>query len=97
MEETPWEDGLNLILGLWLFISPFIGLGDVMPAAAWNSWIVGAVVATVALVGLSRPQPWEEWVNLIAGGWIFFAPFMFGYGDVGQATWTKWWSAARSP
>lgn len=82
-------DGLNLILGIWLIISPFIGLGDIIPAAAWNSWIVGAIVATVALVGLSRPRAWEEWVHLFAGIWMFFAPFMFGYSGVAEAAWNQ--------
>lgn len=83
-----WPDGLNLILGLWLLIAPFIGFGDALPAAAWNSWIIGAIVAAVAAIGLSQLSPWAEWVNLVAGAWIFLAPFMFAYGGVDEAAWT---------
>ena len=89
MGKETWEDGLNLVLGVWLFVSPFFGLGDVTAAAAWNSWIVGGLVAIVAMVGLSKPRAWEEWVNLAAGVWIFFAPFIFGYSGVAEAVWNQ--------
>ena len=84
-----WADGLNLILGLWLLVAPFFGLGNAVPEAAWNSWIIGAIVAAVAAIGLSQPRAWGEWVNLVAGVWLFFAPFMFGYSIYAEAAWNQ--------
>ena len=89
VEQSLWADRLNLILGAWLLIAPFIGLGDAVAVAAWNSWIVGAVVIAVALIGLNQPRPWEEAVNLVAGVWIFFAPFLFGYSNFAEAAWNQ--------
>ncbi|WP_168210866.1 SPW repeat protein [Persicimonas caeni] len=87
MEKASWESGVTLILGVWLFVSPFFGLGDATAAATWNSWLIGGLVAVVSLFGLSRPRVWEEFVNLAAGIWIFFAPYLYNYSGVADAAW----------
>lgn len=87
MSRLKWAGTLNLILGLWLFFSPTFGLADATLAAAWNSWVVGAVVSLVALIGVFSPQAWEDWVNLAAGVWIVLAPFIFDYGGIAEAAW----------
>ena len=47
-----WEDWVNLVLGVWLFFSPWIlsyaGLYDAM----WNSLIVGFLIAVLAIWGI---------------------------------------------
>jgi SPW repeat len=44
---------LNVLLGAWIFIAPWV-LGFVgFPAAAWDHWIVGAAIAIVGFLGLS--------------------------------------------
>jgi len=45
----PWEELVNALLGLWLFVAPFV-LGFVgVPAGAWTHWIVGALVVILAV------------------------------------------------
>jgi len=43
-----WEEGANVVLGLWLIASPFV-LGIVGTAATTNFIIVGALVLVLAL------------------------------------------------
>jgi hypothetical protein len=44
-----WEEWLNTLLGIWLFIAPWV-LGFVpVQLAAWDHWIVGALVAICAV------------------------------------------------
>lgn len=81
-----WQDWVSLILGIWLFISPFIGLG-VTENAAWNSWIFGAVIAVMSAWALASPERWEEWVNLVVGVWVFIAPFVLGFTTQDGAMW----------
>jgi hypothetical protein len=50
MQLTEWEDWGNLVLGAWLFASPWI-LGYV-GSGAWNAWIVGAVVVVISIWGI---------------------------------------------
>ena len=49
---------LNVLLGLWLIISPYI-LDYAMSGIAWNDLIVGLVLAATAWWSAMRPRPAE--------------------------------------
>jgi hypothetical protein len=39
-----WQEWINLLIGIWLFIAPWV-LGFVaLPGASWDHWIVGVLV-----------------------------------------------------
>ncbi len=82
-----WQDRVNLVLGLWLFLSPFFGIGAGSTPAVWHSYIFGATVALVSLGALAKPQMWEEWTNLCIGLWLIAAPYALGFSTVQVATW----------
>jgi hypothetical protein len=77
--RTRWQDWVNLLLGLWLFFTPFFGFGMMTGAAALNGYIFGAIIVVLSIVALFQPQFWEEWINLFIGLWLIFAPFALGY------------------
>src|SRR5579883_2134609 len=71
---------LNLLLGIWFFISPWIFGASDRPNA-WNAWILGAVIAILAALRLSNPvalRPLSS-LNMLIGIWVFFSPWIFGY------------------
>ncbi len=89
-----WQDVANLILGAWLFFSPWIldfgsnaatrppvagavAINEVS-TAAWNAWVLGAIVFLVALSAIGRMELWQEWVNLVLGAWIHRPPLPHG-------------------
>lgn len=63
-------DVVNLVLGVWLFLSPWIFGFDPETAASWNAWLSGIVVAGLAVAALAAFAEWEEWLNLIVGLWV---------------------------
>jgi hypothetical protein len=71
---------VNLILGAWFFVSPWV-YGGAVNANAWNSWIVGALIALFALIRLSSFSGARAlaWVNMILGAWVFVSPWVYGY------------------
>lgn len=87
---TRWQDWVNLILGIWLFIAPWIWSSHM--AAGWNAWVLGVIVVVMALWALATPSmAFPEWVNVIAGIWLFIAPWVLGYYSVGHsAAWNQW-------
>ncbi len=87
MGRSIWQDWVNLILGVWLIVAPWVGVGPANGFVAWNSYIPGVIVAVFALVALARPQKWEEWINLIVGVYLIVSPFVFGYTGFVQAAW----------
>jgi hypothetical protein len=73
-----WQDIANLVLGGWLFISPWILGFTGTELIARNAWIFGVIVAVLALLAIFVYQKWEEWVNAAIGVWIFVSPWVLG-------------------
>jgi multisubunit Na+/H+ antiporter MnhE subunit len=52
-----WEEWVNLVLGIWLILSPWLlGFHSVSSSATWNDVIFGLLVGIVALWA-TREQP----------------------------------------
>jgi SPW repeat-containing protein len=70
-------DVANLILGAFLFLSPWIfGFGG---TAAENANIAGIVIAALAIAALAAFAVWEEWLNLIVGLWTLVSPWVLSF------------------
>jgi hypothetical protein len=100
-----WQDLLNLMLAIWLFMSPWVlQLGQhpstALPtadidaaahAASSNAFVLGVIVGLVSLAALGGMELWQEWVNLILGAWIFIAPWVLGFWhSLYEASWVHW-------
>jgi hypothetical protein len=78
--------GLNLLAGIWLFVSPWV-YGAYRAPNAWNSWIVGAAIVILAAIRLSAPSQMTgaSWLNCLLGIWAFISPWALGYtGNSGR-------------
>ncbi len=77
---------INLLAGIWLFVSPWV-YRAYLAHNAWNSWIFGALIAILALIRMSNPLGTRALsvFNLILGAWTFISPWAYGYtGDTGR-------------
>lgn len=84
-----WRDWGNLVLGLWVFASPWVlqhtmaagaeTTGAVTGSAMWNLYIVGIAIAVLAVAALFAFQAWEEWIELALGAWLFASPWVLGF------------------
>lgn len=92
------QDWANLLLGGWLFFSPWVlgfagaagGDGTATSSvAASNAWALGLVIAALSLAALVRNQPWEEWLNSLAGLWMILSPWVLGYNQNATAVWNS--------
>ncbi|HEX5323667.1 MAG TPA: SPW repeat protein [Capsulimonadaceae bacterium] len=85
-----WQDWVNLILGIWLFIAPWVWHGAVSPS--WDAWVLGVIVVVMSLWALSMPNmAFPEWINVIAGIWLFIAPWVLGFYSASHApAWNQW-------
>ncbi|HWI28692.1 MAG TPA: SPW repeat protein [Stellaceae bacterium] len=51
-----WQEWINLLLGVWVFIAPWV-LGFVaLAAAAWDHWVVGALVFLIAICNVAAAR-----------------------------------------
>lgn len=90
MFENSWKrEGLtdiaNLVLGVLLFLSPWL-FGFTSQAASWNAWLSGVVLGGLAVAALAAFAKWEEWLSLIAGVWVAVSPWLEGFSAETAAT-----------
>lgn len=84
-----WKDAGNLVLGIWLVLSPWALAYAGQATAAWNAYIVGAIIAVAAFAALIAFQKWEEWVNAGLAAWLIVSPFILGFSALTTALWNQ--------
>ncbi|NHZ82013.1 hypothetical protein F2P44_22435 [Massilia sp. CCM 8695] len=78
-----WQDQAILLLGLWLFVSPWVLAYPANTPQAMNAWIAGAVIAVLAAFDLVKTYVWAVVVNLLAGVWVAVSPWIPAVADRG--------------
>jgi len=80
MNTRRWQDGVILVLGFLLLVSPVVmQYPELTGIAALNSYVFGFTLMVFAAMALFRPQMWEEWINLVLGIWLLIAPIVLGF------------------
>ncbi len=81
-ETAKPQDWVNLLLAVLLFISPWaLGFTDHIHAAR-TAWTSGIVIGFIAFAAIVQFAEWEEWLNLLLGVWLIFAPWIVGFAGV---------------
>jgi uncharacterized membrane protein HdeD (DUF308 family) len=94
MMEQWWKkeavsDVVNLVLGAWLFLTPWIFGFASETAAGWTAWLSGTAIAAVAIAALAAFAEWEEWVSLVLGVWVVVSAWVVGFAAHATATWVN--------
>ena len=83
--KRSWQDWIIFVFGFWLLCSPwwlqfFTGYPYTdLTTVSWESFILGIVIAVIAIWALAAPQKWEEWINFTLGLWLVVSPFALGF------------------
>jgi 4-amino-4-deoxy-L-arabinose transferase-like glycosyltransferase len=85
-----WEDGVGLLLGLVIGLSPWLYDEPVVPAVLLNSALVGLAVLMLAQLELMRLRRWEEIAQLACGIWLCASPFIFDYAHQDHLRYWHW-------
>lgn len=74
--------GLNIILGIWLIISPWVLGYSGLPWPLWNNIICGILIALLAAARVWSPGtgPGVSWINALIGVWLIVCSFIWAYG-----------------
>jgi hypothetical protein len=77
-------DLCKLCCAATLFASPWVlGLAG---RPAWNLWVCGYAMVTIALADLTCEADWEPRTSLYLGAWLLTAPWILGFSQDGAAT-----------
>ena len=63
---------LNMLIGVYLFVSVFLWRHD--PAQAYNGWLVG--ICTFSIAWLAIAQPKIRFFNTALGIWLFLSAWL---------------------
>ena len=87
MTVKHWQDPVNLVLGLWMLVSPWVLGHQAETNPTWNAVILGILIAAAALFALFRVMAWEEWVSVAFGIWLVISPWLLGFSALVAAMW----------
>jgi hypothetical protein len=86
-----WQDWANVGLGVWLFVSPWLlGLAGAAGPDQWaatNAWLVGALLALIALAAVYAWWPPNEYIALALAGWLILSPWVLQFASLPAAAW----------
>ena len=86
---TQYRDAANLILGLWLAISPWVLSYMTETTPSLNANIVGVIIAVAAAAALVSFHKWEEWANVALAAWLIVSPFVLDFASHANALWNQ--------
>jgi hypothetical protein len=79
MKPKRWQNWVNVALGAWVAISPWVvGFAD-QRSAALTAWILGTAVVFFAGAGVLMHEAWEEAITIILGMLLMGAPWAFDF------------------
>ncbi len=83
-----WQDQLMVVIGVWLFVSPWVlGYPSDSPPAL-NAYIAGAIIALLAAFDLVKTYVWAVLLNIVAGVWVAVSPWLVGVVRDPAMTWS---------
>ena len=83
-----WQDPVNLVLGLWLVVSPWVLAYTAEAQATGNAVAAGILIAGLALLAVYKVMAWEEWFSVALGLWLVASPWILGFSGVAAAMWS---------
>ena len=83
-----FQDWINLVLAVFLFISPWLFSFAAEARPSWNAWACGVIIAALAISALAWFAEWEEWINVALGVWLVIAPSVLWFRATAAAMWT---------
>lgn len=72
--NVPWTLLLSSVLGVWLMFAPAVF--GTTGRAADSDHLVGALIATFAVIAMAEAGRAVRFINCLFGGWVVIAPFI---------------------
>jgi len=72
---------INILIGLWVFVTPWIYGAAWNNPTSWNAWLLGPLLVLLALGRWLSPLTSRKvgWLNMLLGFWLFLSPWALGY------------------
>ena len=86
-----WQDYATIILGVALFVTPFVFSDTSQGTATTTAYILGVLLVVGGLLAAAMGEANNvEYVPVILGVITFISPFVFGFTAVTAIAWAAW-------
>jgi hypothetical protein len=86
-----WQDWACALLGVLLFISPFVFSTTTNTNASWTAYVIGALAFLAGLTLLAaHPFRIVEYAVMLLGVVLFLSPWVLGFAGLASIAWTAW-------
>jgi len=89
---TRWQDWISLVLGVILFLTPWVFGTAMNRASSLDAWIIGVIGVILALVALAflSAATIAEGLSVVLGVLLFISPWVLGFAALSSAAWAAW-------
>jgi SPW repeat len=82
MTTRRWIDWVNILLGLWLIVAPWVLSSTAIDGlAALNSRSVGIGLVALAALAMYRPTVLGDAIGVTLGIWLIASPWILGFDE----------------
>jgi SPW repeat len=86
-----WQDWAIVIIGILLFIAPFVFGATVGSTVAWTAYVGGVLLFIGGLWSLSSPPTrFTHWAEVVIGILLFIAPWVLAFTAFMAMAWSAW-------
>jgi hypothetical protein len=94
ISQVTLASGINVLLGVWLIISPWFygyAAGPAPAGVALNNVIVGILIVICAALRSFSPdrKVFLSGINIVLAIWTLISPWIYAYGADGPLFWTN--------
>jgi uncharacterized membrane protein len=81
---------INVLLSIWVIVSPYVLAFTHYPRAMWNNIATGCAIGILAIIrtAIPRQAAWS-WINVILGIWLIISPFALVFISGTVALWNN--------
>ncbi len=89
-----WANVVNIVLGIWFIIAPFVLKFSDRPSPMWTSIVGGAILLVLAgwavLDEKARHQTWIQYINGLMGIWFVIFSYVHPLGHLAGIANVRW-------
>jgi hypothetical protein len=95
MTNQRWQVWLASLIGLWVFLSPWVlanlestVAAPLNDAAKWNLYVGGGAILILSVVAVVSFRSWLAWLTAIVGVWLAASAWILSFDDATAVLWS---------
>ena len=88
MKRNVRQDLVNLFLGIWAIVTPWLVGNHPAAGVVADYAIAGILIALFACAAVFAFRPWQEGINILLGAWLLVSPWVLEFRANASLIWS---------